>query len=245
MIQQNSNESDLIENIPSHPNEEDDLEITEPKSKRFRKEGLIYNDDIKSYETYQKAEEVLLNEKMWKKIDSKTTNTGKKQYFKCNFPACSVRAFILHDTEDNKVIIFRSNNSHENHEKKQNKIGLDQDVKDKIKEYYTVRKITKPSMIQENLKVDFPEREASTEQIKNYLYNFKNALYGSPNISLGDLEQWCQDRSKISSDMDQIYVKHKVEASAIDSIQFYVFATTKRLISICKLTNHILADFFC
>ena len=184
LIQQNSNEStNTIENIPNHPNEEDDLETTEPKSKRFRKEGLIYNDDIKSYETYQKAEEVLLNEKAWKKIDSKKTNTGKKKFFKCNFPACSVRAFILHETEDNKVIIFRSSNSHENHEKKQNKIGLDQDVKDKIKEYYTVRKITKPSMIQENLKVDFPEREASTEQIKNYLYNFKHALYGSPNIS--------------------------------------------------------------
>ena len=70
----------------------------------------------------------------------------------------------------------------------------------------------------------------------------KNKIYRSATLTIGGLEEWCEQRSELTDDMDKVFVTYNIVADSSKNTEFYVFATTKRLISLCKKTKHICLD---
>lgn len=71
-------------------------------------------------------------------------------------------------------------------------------------------------------------------QLSNYLASLKKKLYGPTKISLGQIEQWCIDNTKILESDDSAYVAfHEIEyADGMDEDespserQFRIFVTS-------------------
>lgn len=70
-----------------------------------------------------------------------------------------------------------------------------------------------------------------------------NICTGKPNLTIGQLEKWALDRkySIDASSLDSTIALFK-DASNADGVEFYLFASTKRLIAMCQKANHLCID---
>ena len=92
-------------------------------------------------------------------------------------------------------------------------------------------------------------------QVSNYIKTLKQKKYGRTTISLGEFEQWCQDRTVIPDDEDKGFIaayfvyydndddeiddEEDVNDNEKDGKKYRAFFTTKRLIKLAALSNKI------
>ena len=78
-------------------------------------------------------------------------------------------------------------------------------------------------------------------QISNFLKIIRKKRKITPNTTLNHFKNGCEKHATIPSDEDEVFVG-SFELNALSEQLFRVFLTTKRLLSICLNSKHILAD---
>ncbi|CAF0708145.1 unnamed protein product, partial [Brachionus calyciflorus] len=76
-------------------------------------------------------------------------------------------------------------------------------------------------------------------QIQHIINSVK--IDNNKNCTLNELKKWCEDRSTIPEDEDQVFVG-KFEYLALPKQEFRIFLTTKRLIKFAEKSEHVLSD---
>ncbi|CAF0964301.1 unnamed protein product [Brachionus calyciflorus] len=76
-------------------------------------------------------------------------------------------------------------------------------------------------------------------QIQHNINSVK--IYNNKNCTLNKLKKWCEDRSTIPEDEDQVFLG-KFEYLVLPKQEFRIFLTTKRLIKFVENSEHVLSD---
>ncbi|CAF1356101.1 unnamed protein product [Adineta ricciae] len=122
-------------------------------------------------------------------------------------------------------------------------------VKQAVAELYSDG-VTKPRQIMRALEA----RKMKTPtygQLNSYLVHLRKKKYGSHQISLGELEQWCQANESIPTTEDTAFVvsyeikyddEDDEDVEDYQGSRFRIFISFLRLLSITLLSSHINAD---
>jgi len=138
------------------------------------------------------------------------TYEGRKVYFRCkkvkkrNKKQCSAEIYLLYHADKDDITAFKTASEHDECTKIFEIRGLSEDMKKQVRQMYDDG-ITKPKQIIRALqarKIQPPKKK----QLTNYLSQYKKQKYGESSISLGQLEQWCEDHSTIPANQDEAFV---------------------------------------
>ena len=127
---------------------------------------------------------------------------------------------------------------------------MDEDIKKCIEELYNDG-ITKPKLINRVLQ-SRQLKVPAYAQLNNFLVHYRKRKYGSHTISLGELEQWCEENSNVPNDEYQAFVvSYKImyddedyeddEEETSERI-FRFFLSSVHLLNIVSVATHICAD---
>ena len=189
---------------------------------------------------------------IWSQSNTNTTSEGKRVYYRCNKvkrrgKQCPAAVHLLYHSENDCVTMFETGSDHFHDESKST--GINEQSRLLIDELFKFK--VKPKRMLETLEekgLPVPLRK----QLSNYLVSLRKKLYGSPSISLGELEAWCQRNSIIPDDDDQPWVlRYQIEYEGeIDEDEededegnkFRFFVTTKRLLFNATISKRIHTD---
>ncbi|CAF3998631.1 unnamed protein product, partial [Rotaria sp. Silwood2] len=140
----------------------------------------------RTFDTAAEAEASILDQ--WSKYYTNHTENGRMVYYRCNKaklrgPQCSVSIYLLYHADHDKVTIYKTEAEHDHHVDKVR--GIDENVKKCIEELFNDG-IMKPKQIIRALQA--------------------RKKYGSHKISLGGLEQWCENNQDIPTDENESFV---------------------------------------
>ncbi|CAF4957039.1 unnamed protein product, partial [Rotaria sp. Silwood1] len=140
----------------------------------------------RTFDTAAEAEASILDQ--WSKHYTSHTENGRMVYYRCNKaklrgPQCSVSIYLLYHADHDKVTIYKTEAEHDHHVDKVR--GIDENVNKCIEELYNDG-IIKPKQIIRALQA--------------------RKKYGSHKISLGELEQWCENNQNIPTDENESFV---------------------------------------
>jgi hypothetical protein len=208
------------------------------------------NDDydfVSKYSNAEEALEALASEKCWRKGNKKETRDGDKQFYKCKFiksSGCSAKCFLLYHNDEDGVSHYKTENNHNDHIC-ENKHGIMSKYTEAIDSIYEV--FHKPKEIQRQLLKMFPkdakEDFPTDQQLKNYLAYKRTKKGYKAKLNLAEFEQWCLEHENIPESEDEMFVKRSFRIDKkTRKVSFFVFFTTKRLLSLAAKTKHICAD---
>jgi hypothetical protein len=210
--------------------------------------GQNYNFDfVSKYPNVEEALNVMVNEKVWTKGNKKETKDGVKQFYNCKFmktSRCEAKCFSLYHNDDDGVSHHQTEQRHSNYIKdsKHGIIGKYIEAIDSIYEIFQKPKEIKRqllSMYPKDNKEDLP----TDQQLKNYLAYKRTKKGYKAKLNFSELEQWCLANDKIPESMDEMFVKRSFRLDKkTHKVIFFVFFTTKRLLSLAIKTKHICAD---
>ena len=160
-----------------------------------------------SYKTLEEAEKILKNEKIWSKLDfkaSKQLNGISKYTYRCNQAKyreerCRSQVRIHLHPDSLEVSIHRTYCPH-THLK--DKSSVSQEARDEIVNVinsgygYTPKNFIEHL---ENKKIEPPV----LKDLYNFLARFKKQKFGTSKLTLGELSSWCEDNSKVPSEIMQ------------------------------------------
>jgi predicted DNA-binding antitoxin AbrB/MazE fold protein len=157
---------------------------------------------------------------------------------------------LLYHADSDQVTCYTTENDHEHDDDPIR--GVNEKVKQVIVELYNDG-VMKPKQIMralEGRKIKTP----TYRQLNSYLVYLRKKKYGSHQISLGELEQWCQDNQSIPSDEDAAFVvsyeiryddeddEDDEDAQDYRGSKFRMFISSLRLLNITSSSSHINAD---
>ncbi|CAF1550987.1 unnamed protein product [Adineta ricciae] len=221
------------------------------KAKR-RRESKFWIEEA----TYNHSSEVeALIKDDWSKHYVNYTERGRKVYYRCNKkkrrgPQCPANMCLLYHADTDQVTCYKTENGHA-HDGDEIR-GVSGKVKQVVVELYSDG-VTKPKQIMRALEA----RKMKTPtygQLNSYLVHLRKKKYGSHQISLGELEQWCQANESIPTNEDTAFVvsyeiKYDDEDDEDDEdvedyqgSRFRIFISSLRLLNITLLSSHINAD---
>ncbi|CAF2936935.1 unnamed protein product, partial [Rotaria sp. Silwood2] len=200
-----------------------------------------------------KAEASLGN--IWSKHYTNYSEIGRKVYYrsrksKLRGPQCSAGVYLFYYVESDQVSVYKTEADHEHHEG--NVRGIDENVKKCIEDLFNDG-ITKPKQIIRALQTRNFELP-SYVQIKNFFVQYKKKKFGSYIVSLGELEQWCEQNVNILTDENKYFVvsykimysdeedENEEDEEDVDGNKFRVFLSSVRLLNIASISSHIHAD---
>ena len=192
----------------------------------------------------------------WSKHYTNFTDKGKRIYYRCKKVRrrgvqCSASLSLLYHADSDQVTIYKTEGDHDHHEDEIRGIG--DDIKQCVEQLYNDG-ITKPKLILRVLQ-SRQLKVPSYAQLNNFLVYHRKQKYGSHTISLGELEQWCEDNSimpineyqpfvvsyKIVYDDDDDEDIEEDEEETNERI-FRFFLSSVRLLNIASVATHINAD---
>lgn len=163
------------------------------------------------FESQDEFKEYLKNEKIWSKIDEKTTNDGVKYIFRCNQvkkrgPKCPSGKYTLHGGTpgDDRVFLFQNNLDHDHTVNAKNVFPLSEETKRTIIELFHNR--CKPKGILYKLLLNENTRYVTINQIKNFLAEYKEKHYGNTNITLNQLTAFAAEHLAVPDEIDKAFV---------------------------------------
>ena len=176
-----------------------------------RGKNLNFN-HIEKYENKNLAVEAVQNEADWIKGTKRETAEGIKQNYICTYhksTECPAKCYLLYHSDSDSVSMFKSEEGHNEHIKKNQKYGISKKFKDAIDSIYDV--FQKPSQIKRQLTNMFADTDKNmfpTDiQIRNYiLYKKKKKGYKS-RLNLAEFEKWCSEHEQIPESDDEMFVK--------------------------------------
>ncbi|CAF3126805.1 unnamed protein product [Rotaria sp. Silwood2] len=188
----------------------------------------------RTLDTAAEAEASILDQ--WSKYYTNHTENGRMVYYRCNKaklrgPQCSVSIYLLYHADHDKVTIYKTEAEHDHHVDKVR--GIDENVKKCIEELFNDG-IMKPKQIIRALQA--------------------RKKYGSHKISLGGLEQWCENNQDIPTDENESFVvSYKIlyndeEYEDDEDVEddggnkFRIFISSVRLLGIISMSSHLCSD---
>ena len=204
-------------------------------------------DFVSKYDSAEAAQKVIETEKNWKKGNKKETTRGVKQFFNCKYDKscdCQAKCVLLYHDDEDGVSHYKSVNEHNDHisEKTHGIIGKYAETIDLIYDLFQKPKEIKRQLLNKfpnDKKEDFP----TDQQLRNYLAYKRTKQGYKAKLNLAELEKWCLEHEKIPDDMDEMFVKRSFRVdNQTHKVIFFIFFTTKRLLSLAKKTSHICAD---
>jgi hypothetical protein len=156
----------------------------------------------------------------------------------------------LYHADNDNVSLYKTEADHDHPDEKVR--GIDDDVKKCIEELYTDG-IMKPKQIIRALQTRNLNM-LTTIQIKNFLVQFKKKKYGAHVVSLGELEQWCENNLQIPTEENKLFVvsyqviygdeEYSDDEDTEDdgSNKFRIFISSIRLLHIASISSHMHAD---
>jgi hypothetical protein len=201
----------MASNIPSSVPEyySDPEEITETISsssrRKKRSRNWIYE---KTFSNREAALNFINSEKTWSFHFKNHTEEGNKYYYRCNKSKrrendCPAGVYLLYNSHNEEIFIFRTENDHD-HNNLQSSNRLTDEIKTEIEVLFDLH--LKPKAILAKLRADgFLIKNKS--QISNYISKLKKSRYGSTKIILGNVEEWCNEHSRIPENEDEHHIK--------------------------------------
>ena len=195
----------------------------------------MYN-RLREYSSFEECKEALVNleDTIWTEKNRTITSSGVKLWHKCYL--CEKKLYILFHRENLAVSLFVEETEHGEHKK--NDYFIPQKTKSKVIElasFYKTKYICQ--WLRDHLNEGYIE--LNVKQVSNILSRYTNQEHSSK-MSLKDLQDWCAKRQKIPDDPDQLLtVEFHFE---IDTGDFHLFVTTKRLLLPTMKTVHLCAD---
>lgn len=229
-------------------------ELNEMKKRRSKRNRCWYK--CATYTCKEDAENSVKAEETWSFHYKNKTNDGHKAYYRCSKVKrrglqCNAGLYLLYWFNNTNVAVFKTYELHSHEGLHTETIRLSDDIKNKIKQLFDLH--IKPKKMLEILTEQGKEFQISKSQLSNYLVKLREQTYGPSKISLGELEQWCLEHSKIPVNDDtsyvvSFYIKHtddEKEGNEKDeegSARFGVFISTNRLLKHSKIRNNIHID---
>ncbi|CAF2911546.1 unnamed protein product [Rotaria sp. Silwood2] len=185
----------------------------------------------------------------WSKHYTNYTADGRRVYYRCRKAKrhglqCSSSISLLHHADSDKVTMYRTEADHDHYDNEAH--GIAKDVKQCIEELCNDG-IKKPKLIIRALQ-SRQLKVPTYAQLNNYLGYYKRKKYGSHTISLGELNQWCQDNSNVPSHENKAFVvSYKIlyddeEYEDVDDTSgriFRLFLSSVRFLNIGSVASHI------
>ncbi|CAF0869309.1 unnamed protein product [Brachionus calyciflorus] len=158
-------------------------------NKRKRRKAIIWT-HLKQFEN-----EIFANaeiENKWSKEKTHPTLLGTKHYYKCVHQKCPAKMHLVYLKNQSKISLFVNQEDHVHLPIKKNR-GIDDDIKQKIKELYEFG-VTGALNIIYGLRDKRIENERipTQKQIYNFLHEYKQQLFGTASMTYGDLKNWCE-----------------------------------------------------
>ncbi|CAF3898545.1 unnamed protein product [Rotaria sp. Silwood1] len=239
--------------VAQYESDTSDEEISEEQSVRNENKGVHRKKKTKfwikeaTFNNAGEAEASIKNE--WSKHYTNYTEDGRRVYYRCRKvkrrgPQCSSSVSLLYHTDSDKVTMYRTEADHDHNDNEVH--GIANDVKQCIEELYNDG-IKKPKLIIRALQ-SRQLKVPTYAQLNNYLGYYKRKKYGSHTISLGELDQWCQDNSNVPSDENKAFVvSYKIlyDDEDVDDTSgriFRLFLSSVPLLNIGSVASHIEAD---
>ena len=189
------------------------------------------------------------NENNWSYHYSNNTSEGKKTYYRCNLAKrmgdqCDASIHLVYHNDSLNVTLYRTANNHTCGQS--SPVGLSDEAKAEIARLNDLK--VKPKKIYELLHkndntANHPKNQA---QINNFLQRLRKKD-GPTTISLGDLEEWCEQRNKVPEDIDEAFVvsyqvHHTDDDGEDQEVSFKLVISTIRLLQHCRNSNRLHAD---
>lgn len=179
---------------------EDEVQEIKPNKKRKTKNWVIYN----KFENAKLAEEFIAEEHKWSFAYSYMTEQGEKRTYRCNRVKarglqCDAAVSLLYVIESDEVVMFKTKTDHncDGILTKSTKT-LDEDIKGKIKELFNMGLKTKG--IIEYFAANNSNTIPTSIQVNNLIKKYRAEKYGTPSISMGELEYWLEHYSLVPED---------------------------------------------
>jgi hypothetical protein len=234
-----------MEYVPDYESDSDEeiQSITSQEHQKKRKTKRNRN-WIRDRTFSSKAEALSAIEKdgQWSFHYTNKTSEGKKDYYRCNQvklrgDQCDAALHLLYDATSEDVIMFKTDNDHTHNLNNLRKEQFSDATKLEINKLIEL-KLKPKAILQALLEKGV---QAKMSQLRNYLASYKRKKYGSSTISLGELEQWCQQTNNIPDDEDEPFVvsyniiydeefDDDEEADDEGGSKFRIFISTKRLL---------------
>lgn len=143
------------------------------------------------------------------------------------------------NADSQKCTVYISQDTH-NHSVENDEQHLQENVKKAIIEIYE-QGIIYPNGIIDQL---YSRRLIATKiQISNLLFRYKTQKFGSRNMTLNELKEWCLKYSSIPENPDEVFVGNTYFLPGPESVlQLRIFLTTKRLLESALKSDHMNLD---
>lgn len=218
-----------------------DNDVDEPVTKKFRGSSKPY-DLYKTYESLEVCMKELttgqIEQTKWSKREKRDNEAGEKRFYKCS--VCSKRLYILIHRTSLEVSVYIQDQDHEHDE---NDKGIPKKTKDKVLSlYYDENKKAKDigRWLRKNINDGYIE--LTDTQINNLINRYKRLpTTEDPGKSIENLQRWAESKCQIPDDDDTMFVISKFILEP-NNVNFRIFMTTKRLISLTRYSTHIATD---
>lgn len=138
--------------------------------------------------------------------------------------------------------LFETEDIHENHVTDPVR-GLPSNVKTFVREKYNDG-ITKPNNLLERIrtaKLIVPHKS----QLVSFLQGLREKKFGPARISAGELQLWCEERSEIPTNEDEVFVVAfhiRAESFDVNEQELKIILSTRRLLALCKNSQLLQCD---
>lgn len=192
-----------------------------------------------TFESSKEAEEYVQSKNIWSIISSTHTSSGKRVDYRCRaakyrVSECPAGLYLLYHSENLRVSVYCTTNAHANHVTDPGR-GLSTDLKTFIKSKY-MDGITKPKALLHLIR-DNHMIEPQKSKLVSFLAKLREDTVGSPSISVAELHAWCEQRKRVSDDVDEPYVlaSHiQADSCNLDEQDVKFVISTRRLLSLMK-----------
>lgn len=225
------------------PNDHDDDSNDEFQDAQSEPEGQPGEEAVEVYwnleYTFPNLDDCMyaINEdECWTKQKVLYTTNGTKTGYRCKHvkrrgKQCSAGIYTIHDFEPNNtaVRLYRKNLSHDHGTNANQVTALSDVIKQQIIQLYDTG--LKPKGILYRLQQDPENVVPSIDRIRNVIEMHKLKKYGKSNMTMNELQTFCNAHSAIPDDDDTAFVA-AFERSRIEDDEkwFRLFITTKRLL---------------
>lgn len=237
-------ESNTInEDVPDYCSSESEAE-QQPVSKKKRTKGKNYVFE-RTFANPKDAEKFLEDQNTWNVKVCHDTSEGTKKFYRCNQvkfrgPQCAASIYLHFVADSDEVVLYRTDADHD-HQSIGNHInyGICPQTKEEINKLFALH--LKPKAILNSLRKIPGITVPSKKQLYNYLTDHRRLVYGSPTISLGELQAWLVEHSQVPDDDHTPYVIcYHVFESETPTFRFAI--STKSLLRLTTVANNIHAD---
>lgn len=233
----NSSAGVVVPDYLSEP--EGDGEPHPKRRKKIAREWTLEN----TFANREEATKFIQSEYTWSTATTNFIAQGKKVLYRCNKAKqkgiqCEAAVSLLYCSDSTNVILHRTTNEHTCHANPTPNQPLSEDVKIKITAIFNSglrkRKEIEKQLASEGIEVP------TKYQLNNLISQLRREHYGSPKITLCQLEEHILKHVEIPDDYDEPFVVDYI--CDYDNVDFKFFVSTKNLLQNATHNNLAASD---